>query len=91
MTVLTREGRSGRISGLGVDESYSESVRLDGNKTTAKEIAAELNRMRLVFSPAVARAKQDDPVFDKVYTVEQGYFRTRQFDIICTVCVTRTQ
>lgn len=83
MTELTR---AASVRKLAPGKTYSEAVRLDSD-TSGTVVPATLEELRSRFRAVCARAKR---ATQAVYTIETGYFMTRDFAIICVVAVTRT-
>lgn len=73
-----------RIAALDVGKTVSEASRLTG--ADAKEIEDEIERMRNVVNPQVARAKAQT---GHGFTIEQGSFLSRSRDLLIIFAITR--
>ncbi len=75
-----------RILALEPGATASDSRRFSLGFTSAEEMSKAVEDMRNKANPAVKIAKETG---GGEYTVESGDFRTKSFDIITTVAVTR--
>jgi hypothetical protein len=77
-----------RIAALEPGETVSESQRFALGFVTNEDMRNSIERLRNFANPGVQAAKQKT---GGEYVVENGDFRTRSYDIIATVAVTRTR
>lgn len=75
-----------RIAALEIGESIAEARRLDEDTATRAKIATVAENLRNTVTTASQRAKATT---GHIYTVEVGDYRTRTYDLIVVVTVTR--
>jgi hypothetical protein len=79
---------SSRITGLSVGDCAAEAERFSLRRADADLMQDAVKRMRNYAGGAIRDAKQLNPGAE--YIVESGDIRTRSYDIIICVTVTRT-
>jgi hypothetical protein len=84
-----QEVNARRIAGLKVGQSHTECVRLSHDDNTRKEIKKAAHEMAWACNTALQRARIREP--NKEFCSDQGFFRTRDYDIILLFVVTRIQ
>lgn len=77
-----------RIALLEVGESESKVKRMDGDHATKAVIAETLVKLRNTVAAAVKRATDRT---GNQYVVETGDVRTKSFDFLLVIAVTRTE
>ncbi|AAQ63389.1 hypothetical protein Nazgul13 [Burkholderia phage BcepNazgul] len=75
-----------RVLALEVGETESKTCRLDGNEATKEVMAATLTKLRNSVAAAVSRASSKT---GHVFITETGDIRTKSYDFLMTVAVTR--
>jgi hypothetical protein len=77
-----------RLMSLGVGETAAQAHRYDGNEVTKEDLILATAAMRNSIAASVKRASAKT---GHKYTVENGDFRTRSYDVVIVVAVTRTE
>lgn len=77
-----------RLMALEVGETASQAHRFDTNEVKKDDLVEATANMRNSIAASVKRASAKTGY---KYTVENGDFRTRSYDIILVVAVTRTE
>lgn len=77
-----------RLMALGVGETAAQAHRFDGDEATKETLIEVTAAMRNSIAASVKRASAKT---GHKYTVENGEFRTRSYDVMVVVAVTRTE
>lgn len=83
----TKCGIYTRIATLEPGETASMAERLIQGATSAEDLTKIFEQMRNSANPAVRYAKAANP--GSVYVVEGGDFRTKNYDIVAVMAITR--
>jgi hypothetical protein len=76
----------GRLARLDIGETETRAIRIECDKATKDTIMETINKLR---SNIAATVKQAVDKTGHKYTVETGDIRTRSFDFLLIVAVTR--
>lgn len=78
-----------QVAALEVGESAAVARRLDLDSVDKAQLRDAIERLRGKANPCVTRAKAKNPGAE--YSVEGGEFRTKGYDLMVVVAITRTK